>query len=374
MKTYAAILAAGSGTRFGGDKTQELLQRRELWKWSYEAFKSHPEVCGVLLVGSERNLEALRSVDSSGVVLGGLTRQESSRKALEALPPDAEAILIHDAARPFVTGELISRVIAGIRESGASGAGLKVTDTVKMVTGQAIETLDRARLVAMQTPQGARVDLLKRALGAKNLEVTDDLAALEAIGITPKIVEGDPNNFKVTTMTDLARARQLLGFPESRTGLGYDIHPFSQDPSRTLMLGGVAFPGHSALEGHSDADVVLHAITDAILGAASMGDIGVHFPNTEAKWEGADSKLFLLHAANLVRHDGWQIISVDVSLVAETPKVMKKAAEIQDAIAKCLEIEPQRVNLKATTNEKLGAIGRSEGIAAFAVATLREII
>jgi 2-C-methyl-D-erythritol 4-phosphate cytidylyltransferase/2-C-methyl-D-erythritol 2,4-cyclodiphosphate synthase len=224
----------------------------------------------------------------------------------------------------------------------------------------------------MQTPQAARADLFRTAYASIDKDFTDDLDVLQNAGIPFTLVAGDPTNFKVTTPADWQRAASLLGPPETRTGIGYDVHPFSQDKSRTLYLGGVAFPDTPALDGHSDADVLLHAVTDALLGAASLGDIGQHFPNTDPEWKGKPSLHFLRHAKDLLKARSWRIVNIDITLIAEFPKVMKKADEIRTTISAALDLELHRVSVKATTNERLGSIGRGEGIAAFAVATIRE--
>ena len=374
MKTYAAILAAGGGTRFGGDKTLALLGRRPVWRWSFDTYAEHPEIAGVVLVGSDSNLEALQASGAHAVVRGGKTRQESSLAALEALPMDAEALLIHDAARPFTSMALVSSVIQAVERVGAAAAAIPVVDTIKQISPDGISTLDRERLVAMQTPQGARVELLRQAHAASSGNTTDDMALIEAIGVHPEIVLGEPQNFKITTPEDLSRARALIGSPEIRTGLGYDIHPFSNDPSRTLYLGGVAFHDHAALDGHSDADVILHAATDALLGAVGLGDIGQHFPNTDPRWLGEPSLTFLRHAAQLLRERGWRVVNLDMTAIAESPKVMKKSEEIRALVGEAIGIDPSRISIKATTNERLGSIGRSEGIAAFATAAVSEIL
>jgi 2-C-methyl-D-erythritol 4-phosphate cytidylyltransferase/2-C-methyl-D-erythritol 2,4-cyclodiphosphate synthase len=373
LKTYAAILAAGSGTRFGADKTQALLGRKPLWRWSFDTYTAHPLISGVVLVGSDANLTSLKAAGALAVVQGGATRQESSLAALNALPDDAEAILLQDAARPFTSQQLISDVVYAIDRSGAAAAAIPVVDTIKQMMPDKLVTLDRGRLAAMQTPQGAKIELLRKAHELATGNAPDDMALVEAVGIHPELVPGDVQNFKITTPEDLARARALIGSPETRTGIGYDIHPFSNDPARTLYLGGVSFPGHAALEGHSDADVLLHAATDALLGAAGLGDIGQHFPNTDPRWRGEPSLTFLRHAADLLRAAGWRVVNLDMTAIAESPKIMAKSEEIRTAVGKALEIDPSRVSVKATTNEGLGSIGRSEGIAAVAIATLVEL-
>jgi len=367
----AAILAAGRGTRFGTDKTAILLGGRPVWRWSYDTFRSHPEIDEVMIVVPAANVEAMRAMcPGTRVVAGGDTRQGSSRAALEAC--QADVLLVHDAARPFASQQLISRVIEGIRTSGAAAAAIPVTDTVKRVRDGRVETLNREELVAMQTPQGATTELLRRAHTAATVDLTDEMALVEALGVHPTIVPGEPTNFKITTPDDLARALAILGAGETRTGIGYDIHPFSDDPSRSLWLGGVHFPDHRALDGHSDADVLLHAATDALLGAAGLGDIGEHFPNTDPRWRGEPSLTFLRHAGHLLQEAGWRVVNVDMTAIAESPKIMKRSADIRAAVAQALGIAPDRVSVKATTNERLGSIGRSEGIAAFATATIRQ--
>lgn len=368
MKVSAVILAAGSGTRFGGDKLLARLGGKPVWRWSFDTFLAHPRVASVGIVCSAENIEAIRALapEAEFVVVGGETRQISSRIAAENASSDI--VLIQDAARPFVSPEVIDRVIDATLRAHAAAPAVKITDTLR----QHGALLDRDQIVGMQTPQGGFRDRLLDAHARVTDHFTDELGLLQAIGVEPELVEGDPANFKITTPDDLAKARGIVGFVETRTGLGYDIHAFSSDPTRTMWLGGVSFEG-PALDGHSDADVVLHAVVDALLGAAGLGDIGQHFPNTDERWRGEPSTTFLRHAASLVAGEGWQVVNLDISLLAETPKVMPKALEIRTAIATVLEIEVGRVSVKATTNEKLGSIGRSEGIAAFAVATIREM-
>jgi len=371
VKTFAAVLAAGTSRRFGSDKTESILGGKPVWKWSVDTYLSHPAVDTVILVAAESKVAGIASQvgDRLVVVAGGATRQQSSRSALHEAR-DADILLIHDAARPFVTDDLISNTIEAVKRSGAAAAALPVTDTIKELSPNGIKTLDRSRLVAMQTPQGAKVDLLLHAHSTVFDEFTDEMALLEAIGVHPEIVPGEPNNFKITTPEDLERARAILGQPETRVGIGYDIHPFSEDKKRKLFLGGVYFPDHPALEGHSDADVLLHAATDALLGAAGLGDIGQHFPNTDPRWLGEPSLTFLRHAGKLLAECGWRIVNMDLTAIAESPKIMKQAQEIRSTIAEALEISIDRVSIKATTNEKLGSIGRGEGIAAFATASI----
>ncbi len=364
-KVAAAILAAGSGTRFGADKTLLDLGGSPLALRSVDLFTSHPAVDLVLLVGAD-NLGILDLPRGVVPIRGGQTRAESSRLALEALPPDVEILLVHDAARPFATADLVNRVLAAVHEAGAAAPAVPVTDTIRS-TEEGLTLVDRTHLIAMQTPQGARVELLKAAQPDQN--ATDEMALLPP---TWKVVPGDPENFKITTKADYLRALAMLApTPEFRTGLGYDVHRFSPDASRPLMLGGVHFEGHPALEGHSDADVLIHAAVDALLGAAALGDIGQHFPPSDQRWKNEPSLTFLKHAATLLTEAGWHVVNLDLALIAESPKVMPRSQEIRETLAKALDVTPDRVSLKATTNEGLGAIGRNEGIAAFATATIR---
>lgn len=358
------IVAAGSGSRFGADKTQIQLGGKPLWRWSYDLFRAHLSVCEIVLVGGAHlDAETTR-------VEGGATRQESVRRGLDAVSADAGIILVHDAARPFVSPEIIDAVIHGCREVGAAAPVLPVVDTLRSLDGP---TLDRSRLMAMQTPQGARADLMRRAHALAAEEFTDEIAMLVAIGAPWRPVAGSPLNFKITVPEDLIRARAVLRH-ETRTGFGYDIHAFSTDPSRPLWLGGVLFPNEIGLEGHSDADALLHAITDALLGAGVLGDIGQHFPPSDPQWEGKSSLVFLEYAAKLLASDGWDIVHVDVTVIAERPNIMQRAAEIRARIAEVLSSGADRFSIKATTNEGLGALGRSEGIAAYAIATVERWI
>ena len=368
MSVVAAILCAGSGIRFGGDKLSLKLQGKSVWRWSYDAYRGHPSIDRTILVGSEANLAELAEVGEA--VLGGATRQASALAALRAAG-DAEILVLHDGARPFVSADLIARTVEAAYRDGAAAAAVRITDTVKELHEGRLTTLDRSRLWAMQTPQAARTALLRRAHDAAKETATDDMALLEAIGVQPTLVEGDPQNMKITTQDDLWRLPPSNREGETRTGMGYDVHSFSTDPTRVLMLGGVAFPDHPALEGHSDADALLHAATDALLGAATLGDIGVHFPPSDERWRGMASLHFLTHAAALLREEGWSVVNLDMTVIAESPKVMKRAPEIRGAVAGALDVEPGRVSLKATTNERMGFVGRGEGIAALAIATIR---
>lgn len=365
----ALLLAAGSSSRYGKDKLRERLpDGREVWRASYDLLALHPEIDEVIIVSSGDLLDSIsQALPQARAVIGGASRQESCLAGLGAVDPASEILLVHDAARPFATNALVSRIIAAAKIHGASYPGLAVTDTIRQVGEGESVTLDRTRLRSVQTPQGGRTALFRKAFASLDGEVTDDVALLERIGLVPFCDEGERANIKVTHPGDLAAAAS--NFMEIRTGFGYDIHRFSDDPERPLMLGGVAFAG-PGLEGHSDADVLLHAITDAVLGAAAMDDIGVHFPNTDPAWKNAPSLLFLKRAVELVGAEGWQIQHLDATILAEKPKVMPRRIEIRTSIAEACGLRLDQVSLKATTHEGLGSIGRAEGIVAQAVATL----
>lgn len=366
----ALLLAAGSSHRYGQNKLTELLpDSRTIWRTSYDLLAKHPLVAEVVVVASPELLPIIASqLPLTKVVPGGQSRQESCLAGFRSIDEESEILLVHDAARPFATPELVTAVIKAAIEHGASYPGLNVVDTIREIGQDGSRTLDRSLLRSVQTPQAGRVDLFHQAFVEFQGEVTDDIALLEQIGISAFCVPGELTNKKITHPGDLDNLiRQTM---DIRTGFGYDIHRFSDDPDRPLMLGGVAFPG-PGLEGHSDADVLLHAITDAILGAAAMDDIGVHFPNTDPEWKNADSLRFLAKAVELVSAEGWQIQHIDATILAEKPKVMPRRIEIRTSIARACGLQLDQVSLKATTHEGLGSIGRAEGIVAQAVATLR---
>lgn len=352
------------------DKAWVQHQGRPLWARSLATFAQHPEIETTgLVVASGRTDEARALAPEAGfVVSGGASRQESSRLGLAAMPGGIDAVLVHDAARPFVTRDLIDRVIKGIRLAGAACPVVPVVDTVKSVgEGGTLIGIDRSRLVAAQTPQGALKSILEPALALES-EATDEAGLIEASGRKVMMVEGDPENIKITHPGDLSR---LVGAAEVRTGLGYDIHAFSEDPERPLFLGGVEFEHRPGLEGHSDADVLIHAVVDALLGAAALGDIGQLYPNSDSRWRGASSLVFLEGAKRALTDHGWEPVHIDATVVATRPQVMPKSQEIRATLALALGIEAGRVSVKATTNEGLGSLGRGEGIAAWATATIR---
>lgn len=371
MKTFGLLLAAGSSTRFnasGEPRENKLLRKlpggKEVWRAAFDALAQHPAVSGVGLVASEEVLAQAPSASPEFAIEGGANRQESCRRGLERSPLNA-MVLVHDAARPFVSEELISRVLGAAERFGAAIPATPVTDTIKVVDGSIVSsTLDRSRLFRAQTPQVALREQLIAALDA-HPNATDEASALEAAGISVHVVRGEETNVKITTVADIP---QYPGTPS--VGSGFDIHAFSSDPARKLVLGGVTFEGEPGLDGHSDADVLLHALTDALLGAVGEGDIGLLFPNTDPSYAGADSMIFLREAVARVTANAGRIVSADLTLIAEIPKLKDKRNEIRQRISQELRLDPRRTNIKATTMEGMGAIGRKEGIAAMATVTV----
>jgi 2-C-methyl-D-erythritol 4-phosphate cytidylyltransferase/2-C-methyl-D-erythritol 2,4-cyclodiphosphate synthase len=307
------------------------------------------------------------------IVAGGAARADSVRNGLAAAP-DAAVVLVHDAARPFLPAELASRVARAAAQDGAALAAVPVTDTVKRVAGasappRVAATLDRSTLWLAQTPQGFRREVLVRAYeraGPDAGGATDDSLLVERMGEKVTLVAGDPGNFKITTPEDLVRARARVEAPVA-VGVGYDTHRFA--PGRKLVLGGAEFEGDGLL-GHSDADACAHAIGDAVLGAAGLGDLGRHFPDTDPRWEGASSLALLEEIARKAAELGFRVGNADVTLAARRPKIAPRAEEMRANLARALGVAPGQVNVKATTGEGMGFVGRGEGIAAHAVVVL----
>ncbi|MEE8188730.1 MAG: bifunctional 2-C-methyl-D-erythritol 4-phosphate cytidylyltransferase/2-C-methyl-D-erythritol 2,4-cyclodiphosphate synthase [Kiloniellales bacterium] len=375
----ALVVAAGRGSRFGGELPKQYapLGGRPLLGHSLAAFAAHSRIEAVRAVihPDDRALydEAAAGLALAEPVPGGATRQDSVRlglESLEALAPDA--VLIHDGARPFISAAVIDRVLDGLGSAAGAIAALPVTDTLKRgETGLVTQTVTREGLWRAQTPQGFRyAEILAAHRTAAGEELTDDAAVAERAGLPVALVEGAAENIKVTTQEDLARAARWLGGSggETRVGQGFDVHRFAEGDH--VMLCGVRIAHERGLAGHSDADVGLHALTDAILGALGAGDIGSHFPPSEARWKDADSALFVEHARDLVMARGGRVCHVDVTLICEHPKIGPLRAAMVTRIAELLRLGPDQVSVKATTTEGLGFTGRGEGIAAQATATL----
>jgi len=387
--TGVVIVAAGRGERAGqsaeGPKQYRRIGGVPVIRRTIEAFARHPGIDVIAVAIHPDDEELFRAsagdlADACIAVIGGATRQESTRLGLLALAGRGlDNVLVHDAARPFIDDELISRVIEGIADGVGSLPALPVSDTLKKAAtdGRVEETVPRDRLHAAQTPQGFRFgDLLlaheRAQTEGRGGDFTDDAAIAEWAGMPVRLVAGSPDNMKITWARDIEMANARLGtnaaFPDVRTGNGYDVHAFA--PGDHVTLCGVAIPHDGRLEGHSDADVGLHALTDALLATCGAGDIGTHFPPSDMRWKGAASRIFVEEAVRIVRERGGRIANADVTLIAEAPKIGPHRAAMTAAMSAMLGISPDRVSVKATTNEKLGFVGRAEGIAAIATATV----
>jgi 2-C-methyl-D-erythritol 4-phosphate cytidylyltransferase/2-C-methyl-D-erythritol 2,4-cyclodiphosphate synthase len=375
MAVTALIVAAGKGERVGGGvpKQYRLIGGKPVLRWAVESLIRHPAVRStrVVIGDGQRELAAaaLAGLEVGDLIDGGAERADSVRAGLAAV--EGDAVLVHDAARPFCPPEVIDRLVASLEFYEGAAPVLPVGDTLARVGETLDEPVDRNGLVRVQTPQAFRLDALREAYASwEGPSPTDETTVLRAAGMKVAAVEGDPALEKLTRPADFDRAEQwLAGRLSPRTGMGFDVHAFSGEGP--IMLGGVEVPHSRGLAGHSDADVVLHAITDALLGAAGLGDIGEHFPPSDPRWKGANSSLFLEHAVDLVRSKGAMIDHLDCTVIAEEPKVGPYRAVMRQRIAEIAGLDLDQVSIKATTTEGLGFTGRREGIAAQAVASIR---
>ena len=377
MTTTALIVAAGSGSRsrMGGvlPKQFRLLGGKPVLRWAVESLIRHPAVRAVrVVVGQgqqDRARQTLRELDVGDFIQGGSERADSVRAGLAVV--EGDAVLVHDAARPFCPPAVLDRLIASLEFFEGAAPILPVGDTLARIGETLGEPVDRHGLGRVQTPQAFRLGALKSAYDLWNgPSPTDETTVLRAAGMRVAAVEGDPALEKLTLPSDFERAEQwLAGRLLPRTGMGFDVHAFSGEGP--IMLGGVEVAHARGLAGHSDADVVLHAITDALLGAAGLGDIGEHFPPSNPRWKGAQSSLFLAHAVELLRRNGALIDHIDCTVIAEAPKVGPHRAAMRARIAEIAGLSVDQVSVKATTTEGLGFTGRGEGIAAQAVASIR---
>lgn len=387
-KIGVVIVAAGRGERAGatieGPKQYRRVGGEPVLRHTLRAFLEHPAISHVAVAihPDDRGLfdDAMAGLDGQPIaVLGGASRQASTRLAMLTLDGRGlDAVLIHDGVRPFVDAALIDRVIGAIGPKTGALPCLPVSDTIKKgEAGIVTRTVDRSGLFAAQTPQGFPFAPIlaahERAHGEGREDFTDDSAIAEWAGLSVKLVEGSADNVKLTWARDIDMANMRLNgsagaLPDIRTGNGYDVHRFA--PGDHVMLCGVAIPHHLRLDGHSDADVGLHALTDALLATCGAGDIGTHFPPSDPQWKGAASHIFVREAVRLVREAGGRIANADVTLICEAPKIGPHREAMVSAMADMLGIAPERVSVKATTNEGLGFLGRKEGIAAIATATV----
>lgn len=377
----ALVVAAGRGHRFRAATPKQYLRLAglPLLRHSLNTFVAHPAIDAVVTVIAADDRPLYESAAAGLALLppvaGGATRQESVRSGLEALASlEPSRVLIHDAARPFVDDSIITRVIEALDRTPAAIAAVPVADTLKRGDGALISaTVERRDLWRAQTPQGfhyrAILEAHRKAATAGN-ELTDDAAVAERAGMAVTLVMGSEDNFKVTAADDLKRAERFVqGAGETHTGLGFDAHRFA--PGNHIWLCGLEIPFDMSLAGHSDADVGLHAATDAVLGAIGDGDIGVHFPPTDERWRGAPSHKFLHYAAERVAAKGGSIVNLDITLICERPRIGPLRETMVARVAEILGVAPSRVSVKATTTEGMGFTGRGEGIAAQAVAAVR---
>lgn len=377
----AVIAAAGSGTRFGAARPKQLalLGGRPVLSRTLSVFENHPDIFEIVLVlppdWMETCLsEAVRPFGFKKVraVAGGASRAQST--ALGFAETRGELVLIHDGVRPLVTPDLIGQVARAARAQGAALAAVPVSDTLKLGDGGlACGTVPRENLWRAQTPQGFRREILAEALAlAGGDDPTDDIALVERLGLKAALVPSFAGNLKITTPEDLRMAEAILAGSGLRVGQGYDLHRLV--PGRPLFLGCLEIPFEAGLLGHSDADVMAHALIDALLGAAGLGDIGFHFSDKDARWAGARGSLLLAESMALVRKRGFELVNADVTLIGEKPKIGPYRQAMAEALAEALGVGPDLINVKATTTEGLGATGRGEALAAQAVAALRAAV
>jgi 2-C-methyl-D-erythritol 4-phosphate cytidylyltransferase / 2-C-methyl-D-erythritol 2,4-cyclodiphosphate synthase len=372
MKVAAILVAAGTGSRFGGDVPKQFLcvAGKPVIRHAAERLVTHAPL--LQPVGEAEPIEAaLRGMAFLPVVSGGQSRQESVFKGLQALVPHTpDVVLVHDSARPYFPDGTVEALLAELRESPGAIPGAAVADTLKRVErGVIVGTLPRTGLFRAQTPQAFRFAALLAAHRSGVEGATDDASLLEAVGETVEVVPGSDDNIKLTYPEDLLRLERIVaGTLVPRIGSGFDVHAFAEQ--RPLILCGITVPHEKGLSGHSDADVGIHALCDAIYGALAEGDIGRHFPPTEETWKDADSARFLVHARERIAARGGRLVNADVTLICERPKITPHAPAMIERLATLLCVHPSAISVKATTTEKLGFTGRREGIAAQAVVSL----
>jgi 2-C-methyl-D-erythritol 4-phosphate cytidylyltransferase/2-C-methyl-D-erythritol 2,4-cyclodiphosphate synthase len=376
-KIAAVIAAAGVGTRLGGSVPKQYLEigGKAMVVKTAEIFLKNSYIDYIVVVADAENLEKCRILLTAGgigaiVAAGGKTRQDSVYQGLLALPGDTDYVLIHDGARPFVSEKLINETIYAVLEKQAVVCAAPVNDTIRMRNSkEGSVTLDRSCLYAVQTPQAFEKELITDAYTKaceEGFYATDDAALAERAGYVVHIIDGSFENIKITTIGDIPVKREI------RVGTGFDAHRFAA--GRKLFLGGVYIPFEKGLLGHSDADVLLHAVMDALLGAAGLLDIGAHFPDNDEKYKDISSLILLGKIAGLLAENGYEIVNIDATVIAEKPKIAGFTGEMRKAVAGALGIAQDRINIKGTTTEKMGFTGREEGIAAQAVCSLAKLV
>ncbi|PKN76873.1 MAG: bifunctional 2-C-methyl-D-erythritol 4-phosphate cytidylyltransferase/2-C-methyl-D-erythritol 2,4-cyclodiphosphate synthase [Deltaproteobacteria bacterium HGW-Deltaproteobacteria-10] len=390
MKSVAIIPAGGAGRRLNAGIAKQYLQLDQLpvLVHTLKVFEQAAVINEIILVVPESDIEFVRKEliikndlkKVTKIIAGGSERQDSVRNGLAAIDNQFDIVLVHDGVRPFVTSEMISRIVEVASDCRAVAIGMPAKDTIKQTQEDAlvVQTMPRQNLWLVQTPQAFTFAVLQEAYKAAYRDSyygTDDASLVERIGVRVKIIAGSYENIKITTQEDLIIAEALLknkigGEMPVRTGLGYDSHRFAEE--RKLVLGGIVIPHDKGLQGHSDADALIHAVCDAILGAAGMGDIGRHFPDTDPVYKGISSMILLERVREMITTKGFAVKNIDVSIIMEKPKLAPFAADIAANLAKALDISVDRINIKAKTNEGMGFVGRNEGVAVFAVATVSE--
>ncbi|MFT6933551.1 MAG: 2-C-methyl-D-erythritol 4-phosphate cytidylyltransferase [Paracoccaceae bacterium] len=377
VRATAIVVAAGRGTRAGGEipKQFQLLNGEPVLHRTLRAIATHRDISQVVLVHHPDDADLLPSILKNlplpvTCVPGGQTRDASVRAGLAAVCDNCDVVLIHDGARPLVSHAVIDGVLLALKTSAGAAPALPITDALWQGDQTVIGTQDRTGLFRAQTPQGFHLVAIRAAHAAHPGGAADDVEVARAAGLAVAITPGDEDNLKITTPGDFARASRLMGTDmiDIRTGNGFDVHRFG--PGDHVMLCGIAIPHDRGLQGHSDADVGLHTVTDAIYGALAQGDIGTHFPPTDPKWKGAASHIFLSHAVEMATDMGFVLTHADCTLICERPKIGPHASVMRAELARLLRIDHTRVSVKATTSERLGFTGREEGIACLATVTL----
>ncbi len=374
MRFSAVVLAGGAGKRFGGAKHSAILAGRPLFHWSLRLFQTHPDVGEIVLVlpeGEVADAGGLKALFSKigAIVPGGPERTDSARSGVAAAK--GEYVLIHDAARPLVSRGLVSRITDALGRHPAVAPAIPVRDTMKRARGEfLVGGIEREGLFRVQTPQGFKRELIAEAYGRASLAATDDTTLLEAtLGVPSLLVPGEESNIKITVREDLGIADRLLG--RRRTGFGWDAHPFRK--GRPLILGGVELRSERGLLGHSDGDALCHAVIDALLGAAGLGDIGTHFPDTDPKYRGANSLSLLKETVALLEQKDFLAESLDATIIIAEPKLGPYINKMRDNLASAVGIDPELVSVKAKSGNRLGFAGEGRGCEVYAVAGVREM-